>query len=104
GSERQRATRARPLAAGVLAALSIVALAALVAASRSQCRTWKDSVSLWGNVVAQTRPADQAADHLAEAIRLAPKFPIPHNKLGLLLLSQGKAVEAEAKFAEAVRL
>jgi Tfp pilus assembly protein PilF len=89
---------------------------------RAQCRTWHDSVALWSNVVAHNdRPDaflesrlgkalaeagrdDEAADHLIEAVRLAPKFTIARNKLGLLMVKRGQHAEALAQFAEAVRL
>ena len=56
--------------------------------SRGQCRIWRTSVILWSHVL------DHGGDQ---------SFT-PHNNLGTLRFREGRFVEAEASYAEALRL
>lgn len=107
------------LAAGV-ATLAI--LVVLAAATREQCRTWRDSPSIWAHALAhepransflhcklgralanQGRSAEAEAQYRL-ALNVTPYDPVAHDKLGLLLIARGRVDEAEARFVEAVRL
>ncbi len=80
-------SRWRPGAIGIIA-MGVGALLGLSALTRNQCRTWRDTEVLWTH----------ALNHGANT-----SFDV-HNKLGSVLYAQGKYQEAEAHFAEALRL
>ncbi len=108
-----------------------VLLMALSWKTRSQLRIWKDSVSLWEQVIvhypdvsqlAHTNlgnaymDANQSASAIREyqrAIKLPPPHPFPYNGLGRAHLAQGqnlasveafkKAIELDPRYAQAYR-
>ncbi len=103
----------------------IVALflgAILVPMTWDQCRTWRDTESLWvhalnhgsgssylahnnfGTALARQAKYEAAAAHFAQALRLNPGYAEAHNNLGLLRYSQGNLEAAAAHYVEALRL
>jgi tetratricopeptide (TPR) repeat protein len=79
--------RARRSAIGIIA-VSLGALLGLVVLTRDQCRTWRDTETLWVH----------ALNHESSRSTKA------HNGLGAALFRNGKFAEAVANFTEAVRL
>ncbi|HKI35414.1 MAG TPA: tetratricopeptide repeat protein [Gemmataceae bacterium] len=111
------ALRLRTLALPVSAAVLI----ACVLGSRSQLPHWHDPVALWEHALAVTRDnhrayhnlgvhylntgrVGEAADNLAEAVRLRPDKADWHVHLGGAFLRQGKLDEAREQFVEALQL
>ncbi len=104
----QMSSRARPGAIGMIA-LGLGALLGLVPMTWDQCRTWRNSETLWthalnhgaGNELASTQqpgtrplPPGEARGgggslHRGAAARI-PATPTPHNNLGVVLFRQGK--------------
>ena len=82
--------------------------------------SWHDSVAVWTrNVEASPTPdpyfqsrlgralldagrLDEARAALVRGLEIDPNFPITRNKLGLVLVAQGRQAEGAAQFAEAV--
>jgi len=104
-----------PLAAGALAAF-------LGLGTLHQTQTWKDTVTLWGNVLRVNPrnceiPHANLADGLMEAgnlegalvefnraIAIDPSAAYPHDGKGMALLRQGKLEAAEGELKTAVQL
>jgi len=112
--ERLRVPR---LVAGAAAAVLLVCLGA---GTWIQVGFWRSSVTLWERALAVQKDHEQANVHLgqyyldlgrldkaefhfAEAVRLAPFFPVNQNQLGVILLALGKAKEAASHFQEALQ-
>jgi tetratricopeptide (TPR) repeat protein len=109
-----------------IAIVSLTLIAASALTARVQAGYWVDSLTLWqhaaqvtdGNYVAYEKMGeafrdrgqfDQAAANYEQSLRLAPPgSPVYdatiQNSLGLVRIRQGRADEAAAHFAEAVRL
>ena len=106
-----------------VAAAAIVTLLVILAfLSRQQCRTWRDSKTLWAHALTHGAEASSvahynlglvlqregrlaaAAAHYGEAMRFDPHDPEVQNNLGVVLQRQGKLEEAEARYTEALRL
>ncbi len=106
-------------------AIRIVALclgAILVFMTWDQCRTWRDSESLWthalnhgggssfvvhnnlGIELAKEGKSEEATAHFIEALRLNPEHADAHNNLGVDLAKQGNDEAAAAHFTEALSL
>jgi Flp pilus assembly protein TadD len=102
-------------------ALAAAATLACAVLARRQVATWKDSESLWRNVVAVSPDSavarnnlgttlcergelDAAAAEFREFLRLRPDDADAHNNLGHVLRLQGRLDEAVAEFREALRL
>ena len=102
-----------PSAATVIVACS--------AAAWFQVANWKDSVTLWrhaldvttenftaqnnlGAALSSQWEIDEAAAHIAEALRIKPDYAEAHCGLGALLARQGKTREAMAHYNEALRI
>jgi hypothetical protein len=114
------ARRVRPVLLG-LAAVGLGVLFSLIVLTRGQCRTWRDSESLWshalehgagrsavahttmGGMLVRRGEVDQARAHFAEALRLDPAYAPAHNNLGEVLFRSGRFDQALAQFAEALR-
>lgn len=106
----------------VVAAAFLTMLAILIGLSRRQCRTWKDSETLWAHALTHGAGASTvahynlglilqrkgrltpAAAHFGEAARLDPGDPDALNNLGVVLLSQGKLEDAAGRFQKVLRL
>jgi Flp pilus assembly protein TadD len=103
-------SRRRAVALATAAAVMSIGLIAL---DWRQCRTWHDTLSLWGNALAsypsahartglgaelmnQNRYAE-AEHHLAEVVRMAPGNGPARRKLASALAAQGKRAEAQAQ-------
>jgi len=113
--------RSRMRAAATGIAVVAVLLALGVAANR-QTGHWRDTEKLWNHALAVTGPdnikahnglgtlylqknrLDDAAPHLAEAVRLAPTLHLARNNYGLLLAMRGDLAGAEKEFREAIAL
>ena len=105
-----------------LIAVGLGALLVLLPITRSQCRTWRNSETLWTHVLTHGGSSsyvphnnlglvlsDQgndaaAAAHFTEALRLKPDYFDTHNSLGIVLAKQGNDNAAAAHFTEALRL
>lgn len=83
----ERAQRRRRLAAGLAAALTVLALALCVARTRAQVEIWRDTVSLFTHALAVTR-----ANFIA------------HRELGMALAARGELERARVELEEAVRI
>jgi tetratricopeptide (TPR) repeat protein len=115
------AWRSREAAIGITA-LGLGALLVLVPMTWNQCRTWRDSETLWthalnhgaaesslahynlGLVFQHQEKLVAAAAHYAEALRLNPGDVEAHGNLGVILQHQGKLAAAAAHYTEALRL
>jgi tetratricopeptide (TPR) repeat protein len=110
------AVRERRFAVGVI----VVAIGLSILTFR-QCLTWRDSASLWTNVLAcdDSSPAGHnnlgswlsrrgqhalALEHFAAAMKLEPESALPHLNRGIAMAEQGKPGEAIEAFSEALRL
>jgi protein O-mannosyl-transferase len=116
-----RSSRARPGANGITA-LGLGAVLVLAAMTWDQCRTWRDSRTLWthalthgagessevhnnlGVELSHQGKLEAATAHYAEALRLNPHYAHARNNLGVVLSRQGKLEAAAAEYAEALRL
>ena len=104
-----------------LAAAAAACLVALLLATRTQVKCWKDSTALLehalavtsGNYVAHNNLGLLLADegrigeaiaHYKEAVRIEPKFYEALNNLGVAFEKEGLPSEAIAQFKEAVRV
>jgi protein O-mannosyl-transferase len=113
----------RPVAAGALAAASLV-MVALGVGSWQQTRVWRDSETLWrwgleadprcaicannlavlfvhSDSAARLREAEQLA---RQALSINPAFDSSYNTLGSILAQRHEDREAEAAFRQAMRL
>ena len=89
-----------------------LALACLLGVTEQQIVTWRDSVTLWSEVLARNPAApvahnnlglaliergdlDNAAEHLRQALAVAPNDPEAHTNLGLIFYRQGQLEAAE---------
>ena len=106
----------------VAASLGLAAMLGLIAASRSQCRTWLDGESLWAHALAiDGDRTPQPRDGLAEAtldagkvpeavalyegaLRLRPDDPFARTGLGLALLRRDDLDASVAQLSIAARL
>ena len=79
--------RAPPAAAGLTAA-GLVVLLGLILLSRDQCGIWRNSEVLWRHTLAHG----------------ASRSSMAHLNLGVVLEKQGRLGEAQAEYAESVRL
>jgi tetratricopeptide (TPR) repeat protein len=102
--------------------LALGAVLGLVALTRGQCRTWRDSEKLWtyalrhgagssalvhnnlGVALAGRGRLAAAMAQYAEALRLDPRYADARNSLGVALASQGKLAAAVEQYNEALRL
>jgi len=117
----QTSSWARPGAIGIIT-LCLGALLGLLPMTWNQCRTWRDSGTLWthalnhgagnnwpahnnlGLVLYGQGKIEEAAAHYTEALRLNPGYADAHNNLGVFLCRQGNYEAAAAQYAEALRL
>ena len=116
-------TPSRPrLGAMAIIALGPLSILGLIVMTWNQCRTWRDSGTLWAHAVAHGAGSsfvahynlghdlygrgdlEAAVAHYAQALRLNPDSVDVHNNLGVTLSRQGKYVEAAAHYAQALRL
>jgi len=115
----QTSWRARPGAIGIVA---VCLGAILVRMTWSQCRTWRDSETLWthalshgsgnscvahnnlGLVLYGQGKIEAATAHYTLALRLNPAHANAHNNLGAVLSRREKYEAACAHYAEALRL
>jgi tetratricopeptide (TPR) repeat protein len=112
--------RAPGRAAGIVLAAAAT-IAGLVALTRGQCRTWRDTGVLWSHVLEHVGDSSTARYSLgvfffnqgkleeAEAqfeagARLTPSDPRPHYGFGTIRARQGRFAEATAQLQAAVRL
>ena len=102
--------------------LGLALLVGLILMTRDQCRTWRDSGTLWthaltccaganavahynmGHYLFRRGNIEAAAAHYIEALRLNPGDVAVRNNLGVALSRLGKDREAAAQHAEALRL
>ncbi len=92
----------RPRLRTAAVAVSVIVLAALTTATRSQVRTWESETSLYTHALAVTKDnwlahnnygallygqgkTEEAINHYAEAIRIEPNFAEARNNLGVAL-------------------
>ena len=117
----QTSSRPRPGAIGIIA-LGLGALLALIPLTWDQCRTWRDSMTLWthalthgagdssevhnnlGVELARQGKFEAATAHYTKALRLNPRYAHAHNNMGVVLSRQGKFEAAAAYYAVALRL
>ncbi len=117
----QTSARPRPAAMGIIA-LGLAALPALIFMTRDQCRTWRDTNTLWthaltcwagsnsrahynmGHYFFRRGNIEAATAHYTEALRLDPGDVDVHNNLGVALARQGNYAEAATQYAEVLRL
>jgi Flp pilus assembly protein TadD len=107
----------------VMVALSVLIVASvLICSTRRQCRTWRDSESLWSHALSHGAASSAvahynlglvrqrqerlgaAAAHYAEADRLKPNDAETLNNLGVVLQRQGKLDTAITQYAKALRV
>ena len=117
----QTSSRPRPGAMGILA-LGVGALLGLIPMTWDQCRTWRDSMTLWthalthgagdssevhnnlGVELSRQGKFEAAEAHYTKALRLNPRFAQARNNMGVELARQGKFQAAAAYYTEALRL
>ncbi len=117
----QTSSRPRPPAMGIIA-VGLAAVPVLVLMTRDQCRTWRDTHTLWthalfcwggsnarahfnlGHYQFRRGNIEAATAHYTEALRLDPGDVDVHNNLGVVLARAGKYAEAATQYAAAVRL
>jgi protein O-mannosyl-transferase len=117
----QTTGRVRKAALGVIA-LGVGLLLFLIPMTWNQCRTWRNSETLWTHALnhgaaesslahynlalVQYRQGnlEAAAAHYAEALRLNPGDFVVYNNLGVVLQHQGKLELAAARYTDALRL
>ena len=105
------------LPAPAVAAVTASLLACLGTLTWMQVATWRDTATLWRNVLAVTRNnhrahvnlgkwclengrPDEAETHFAEAVRLKPQSPDYRHFHGIALLALGKLPEAAERFRQ----
>jgi Tfp pilus assembly protein PilF len=100
-----------PFLRGALALAALVALSACVQQTWKQSQTWTNSYTLWTHALEVTddnwlahidlaldyggRNPAEAVEHLREAVRIRPDYPLGHLNLGLYLAQLGQTEEAE---------
>ena len=117
----QNSARPRP-GAVVIIVLALTALFGLIPLTWDQCRTWRDSTTLWTHALthgagdssevhnnlavelSRLGKFDAAEAQYTMALRLKPDYVAAHNNLGVELARQGKFEAAAAHYAEALRL
>ena len=100
----------------------LVVLISLILTTWEQCRTWRDSTTLWTHALRHGASSSAtvhgslglyfdrqanltaAAAQYAEALRLDATDVQVHNNLGVVLSRQGKFAEAVAQYTAALRL
>jgi len=105
----------------VVSAIAAAVVLSLAALARAQTAHWRDSATLFAQVLAVTGPnataevgegigleergriAD-AMTHYDEALRLEPGDRVAHNRVAGLLVSQGRLDEAVGHYLEVLRL
>lgn len=109
----KRSSASGVVAAGVLAALGVL--------TWNQTGVWKDSTSLWshvlatdsssayghnnwGNLLLKQGKIEEAGDHYARAVALAPGYAQAHNNLGITLARRGRLDEAIREYQRAVEI
>ena len=111
------------LASGVILVAGMVAGLALVLRTRDQCRTWRDSETLWSHALAASNHANPFACRalarlradqpgklaeaellLAQALAMVPGDSDVHNELAEFLIRQGRFDEARSHLSAALRL
>lgn len=117
GVDRQRPARGR-----IVSVATAVAVACLLGLTIQQVTVWRDSLTLWTEVVARNPGAvvahsnlglalidagrfDEAAAHLHTVLMAAPDDPEAHTNLGLILYGRGdlQGAEEHCRRALAVR-
>jgi protein O-mannosyl-transferase len=111
----------RPVALGTIA-LAVASVVGLIPMNWYQCRTWRDSETLWTHalnhggakssvahynlalVLFRQGKLEASASHDAEALRLSPADFTVHNNLGVVLQRQGKLEASTSRYVEALRL
>ena len=111
----------RPAAMAIIA-LGLAALLGLILMTRDQCRTWRDTKTLWthaltcwagsnsrahynmGHYFFRRGNIEAATAHYTLALRLDPGDIDIRNNLGVVLAHQGKYAEAATQYAEVLRL
>ena len=100
--------------------LSLVVIVSLSGLSRRQCLTWRDSTSLWTNVLAwdDSSPAAhlnlgnlltnegrhrEALRHYQLAAKLDPTSPDPYFNSAVIVAQRGRLEEAQTYLAEALK-
>jgi tetratricopeptide (TPR) repeat protein len=118
---RSRAAINRAAASLVIAPPALTILV-LIAISRDQCRTWRDTRTLWNHALSHSPGPNAVANynlghflferadvasavaHYSEALRLDPSNVAIRNNLGVALSRQGRDAEAAAQHAAVLRL
>jgi tetratricopeptide (TPR) repeat protein len=113
---------ARRLRGAGLAVVVVGVVGGLMALSTRQCRTWRDTTTLWRHALAHTaRPTPEmsmylglavaasegpaaALPYLRRAVALGPDDPGAHFNLASNLFSSGQLAQAGDEFAAAARL
>ncbi len=108
-------------AIGVIA-IPLGVILGLTAMTRNQCRTWRNSETLWAHALAhEANPGpvahnqlgivrssqgryNAAKAHFSQALRLKPDYVDAHYNLGTVLAVQQKYTDAAAHLAEAIQL
>jgi Flp pilus assembly protein TadD len=116
------ALRRRPVAAAGASAILLGLIIGLSVASWHQCRTWRDTPTLWrhalaltdnpapemliylGSALAKTEGPGAALPHVTRAVQIAPDYPEARLNLGGVLYNLGRLDEAEPQYKEAIRL
>jgi protein O-mannosyl-transferase len=116
----QSRSRLRPGAMGITV-LGLTAVVGLVPITWNQCKTWRDSKTLWSHALAHGAGSSAeahynlghelyrsgnfgaAAAQYAQALRINPADAAVHNNLGVALSRQGKFDNAAAHFSESLR-
>jgi tetratricopeptide (TPR) repeat protein len=105
----------------VVAVVAAVVVVALIAATRTQVRYWRDSSSLYGRALAVTKDnwlahynlgraemlegkIDPSVAHFRETVRLVPENADARNNLGVALTAKGRYDEAIEQLREALRI
>ncbi|MEO8620382.1 MAG: tetratricopeptide repeat protein [bacterium] len=108
----------RPMAAR---ALGITVLVCLCALTWNQAKVWRNSETLWAQVLSldpsssyahsawasllyEQNRVDEALDHSRRAVLLAPGLPEAHNNLGVGLARQGRLPEAIDEYRRALAI
>jgi protein O-mannosyl-transferase len=112
--------RVRAAALGVIA-IGVGLPLVLIHLTWDQCRTWRNSETLWTHALSHGAAdsslahynlalvlyhhgrLQMAADHYTEALRLNPRDVVVYNNLGVVLQRQGKLEAAAIRFADALR-
>jgi Flp pilus assembly protein TadD len=116
-----KSSRARPGAIGIIA-LGLGAIMVLVPMTWDQCRSWRDSRTLWthalthgagesslvhnnmGVELSHQGNFEAATAHYTKALRLNPRYAHARNNMGVALSRQGQFEAAAAHYAVALRL